>query len=348
MPPRRAPRQAPARTILPGVAKETLGELGEFALIGRLIGRLGAPPGVIVGPGDDCAMISLGHHYALATADMLIEDRHFDLRWSSPADVGFKALACNVSDVAAMGGKPLFALVSLGAPSTTPVDLLEELYSGLAEAAEEFGVAIVGGDTVGADALTIGVALLGEPTEVGPVLRSGALPGDALCVTGVLGAAAAALGLFRARGEREDELLARFPDLGTAHRRGRARVAEGFAAARAHAHAMIDISDGLVQDVSHICEASGVGVALNSSVIPRAPGVAEAVELLAGGDRALSGGDDYELAIAIEPSFTDALRGAIAPTPLTVIGVFTDEPGVRIDGVPVTGEQGWDHFRGGG
>jgi thiamine-monophosphate kinase len=325
---------------------DSLRDIGEFGLIQRLVGRFAGAPGVIVGPGDDCAVISLGHHYALATADMLVEGRHFDLRWSDPVDVGFKALSCNVSDVAAMGGKPLFALVSLGAPADTSVTLLEQLYSGIAEAAVEFGVAIIGGDTVASDVLTISVALLGEPTEDGPVLRSAAMPGDALCVTGELGAAAAAVKLLRAgeQDQRALELLARVPTLADAHRRGRARVREGIAAAHAVAHAMIDISDGLLQDVGHICDASGVGVAIDSTAIPVAAGVADAAELLGVSNPALDGGDDYELAIAIDAALVEALRGAMHPTPLSMIGVFTQEPGMRIDGAPVSAV-GWDHFK---
>lgn len=333
--------------MLVGVA-ESVRDLGEFGLIARLVGRLGLDaPGVLVGPGDDCAMVHVGGSHVLATADMLIEGVHFDRSWSSAADVGFKAIACNVSDVAAMGGHPLFALISLGAPASSPVDLLDAMYAGVAEAATRFGVGIVGGDTVGAEALTIAVTVLGEPTSAGPVLRSGAQPGDALCVTGALGAAAAGLFLLRDhRGEAHaGELLDSFPGLAETHRRGNARVAEGIAAAHAGAHAMIDISDGLLQDVGHLCAASGVGAALRSTEVPVAPGVLEAERVLGRTGLALRGGDDYELAIALPTSSVEALRAAIHPTPLSVVGVFTDDAGVRLDGAPTEASAGWDHFQ---
>lgn len=321
---------------------DDLAHVGEFGLITRLLARLGAGDGVVVGPGDDCAVLDGG---LLATADLLLEGRHFDLALSSPRDVGYKALAVNVSDIAAMGGRPRFALVSLGAPAATRIDVLESIYDGLAEASKEFAVVIVGGDTVASDALVISVAAIGDADGVDPVRRDGARPGDALCVTGSLGGAAAGLMLLRAAptDPAARGLLERFPDLARAHQRGRARVGEGRAAARAGAHAMIDISDGLAQDVDHVCAASAVGCVIDADLVPLADGVRETAAWL-GQDAtsfALRGGDDYELAIAMPVDVS--LPGGVR------IGVFDDGRGVRVrgaDGVAEPFAGGWDHFRG--
>ena len=333
---------------------EDLSHLGEFGLIERLVERLPQGEGVLVGPGDDAAVLAGTGQRMLAAADLLVEGAHFDLAFSFHADVGYKALAVNVSDIAAMGARPRYALVSLGAPAGSKPKDLESLYDGIAEAAEAFGLSVVGGDTVGAPQLIISVAIVGEPGEAGPVTRAGAFPGDLLCVTGELGAAAAGLALLRAKKDtRARELLTAFPGLADAHRRGRARVREGLAAAAAGAHAMIDVSDGLAQDVTHICEASGVGVRIDGPALPVAPGVAEAEDWQAGkGARsdtsllAVRGGDDYELALALPPDRLEELRDAITPTPLTVIGEFTDARTVAIEGLAEAefAALGWDHF----
>lgn len=330
--------------ILPDIVRQDLSDLGEFGLIARLVARLGGGPGVLVGPGDDCAVLQVGDRAILATTDMLVEGRHFDLGFSTPEDVGFKAIAVSVSDVAAMGGLPTFALISLGAPQQTRARVLEALYSGIAEAARSFGVVVVGGDTVAAGVLTINVALLGEPRGSGPILRSGARPGDVLCVTGSLGAAAAGLQVLR-RGN--PDLLSSTGELVLAHRRGRARLREGQAAARIGAHAMIDVSDGLIQDAAHLADASGSCVRIDTDSVPRAPGVREITAALGVDvDLALRGGDDYELAIALAPDAVSRLAAAIAPTPLSVIGGFEEGSGCRgLDGVDLMID-GWDHFRG--
>lgn len=327
---------------------EDVAALGEFGLIRRLVERLPEGAGVVLGPGDDAALVEVaGGTRLLATADLLVEGVHFDLAFSRPEDVGFKALTVNVSDVAAMGGTPRFALVSLGAGPAEPVERLEALYDGLAEAARAHGVAVVGGDTVRSERLVVSVAVLGEPPPRGPVTRAGARPGDVLCVTGTLGAAAAGLALLRAGEDpRARDLAERWPGLLEAHRRARARVAEGRAAAEAGARAMIDVSDGLLGDAGHLCEASGVGVVLDPASIPRAPGVDEVVAWLGGAPLGLpsGGGDDYELLIAVPPDRVEELARASAPTPLTQIGRFTEELGLRAeDGTPLE-PHGWDHF----
>lgn len=331
------------------------GDLGEFGLIERLLARLGASgEGVVVGPGDDAAAIRVGEATVLATADLLLEGVHFEIGLSSPADVGWKALAVNLSDIAAMGGTPRFALVSLGAPAATPSATLEEIYAGLAECADAFSVAVVGGDTVRSDRLILSLAVVGEPGAAGIVTRSGAVPGSTVWVTGAVGGAAAGLALMRASPSdpSASELLERFPHLADAHRRPLPRLREGSAAARAGATAMIDVSDGMAGDVGHVCDASGVGVRLEAGSVPLAAGVTETADW-AGEDPvsfALGGGDDYELLIALPRERSDELRREIGPVSLTAIGEFTagnDAVLDRGDGrIEPLSKLGWDHFEG--
>ena len=304
---------------------------------------------MVLGPGDDAAAVRIGDATALATADILLEGVHFEIGLSTPADVGWKAMAVNVSDIAAMGGVPRFALVSLGAPATTAIRTLTRIYEGLDECARACGVAVVGGDTVRADGLIVSVAAIGEPGDAGIVTRGGARPGDLICVTGSVGGAAAGLALLHAawNDERAALLLERYPKLAALHRRPTPRVREGLAAARAGATAMIDISDGLGVDLGHICKASKAGHSMELEQIPIADGV-EATEAWAGvapGSFVLSGGDDYELIIAIPPNRLDELHRALAPTPVTRIGEFTDGD-VPLQGVVDRSldPKGWDHF----
>jgi len=332
---------------------EKASELGESALIQRLLApiRPMSSGEWEFGPGDDAASLTLTTP-VLATTDLLIEGTHFDLEISTFEDVGWKALAVNVSDIAAMGGHPRYALIGLGAPADAAVADLERVYAGFEECAMEFHVHIAGGDSVRADRLTLALTVLGEaPTA--PVRRNGASVGDVVCVTGAVGAASAGLALLRGV-ERGDagatELLERFPSLAAAHRRPGPRVAEGQKAASAGATAMIDVSDGLGRDLNHICLASGTGARIIRSAIPFAEGVAE-VAAWRGVDPiefAVGGGDDYELLITVKLKHLDRLTAAIAPTPLTRIGDVTD--GDRVTMVNGSAEMdlsrfGWDPFR---
>jgi len=332
----------------------TASDFGEFGLIERLLARLGGrDDDVVVGPGDDAAAIRVGERTLLATADLLLEGVHFEIGLSSPSDVGWKALAVNVSDIAAMGGRPRFALVSLGAPRETPASTLEQIYSGLDECARAFEVQIVGGDTVRSDRLIVSIAALGE-LDGGAITRAGGGPGDLLCVTGAVGVAAAGLALLRAASADESarELLGRFPNLAQAHRRPVPRVREGLAAARVRATAMIDLSDGLGADVGHLCDASGTGAVIDAESVPLAAGVAETAAW-AGAEPvafAVAGGDDYELAIAAPPDRVEQLAEGSRPTPVTTIGRLADGGGVRLSrangATELLAGLGWDHFGG--
>lgn len=329
---------------------ESVSDIGEFGLIDLLRRRLATGPGVEVGPGDDAAAVTTGS-LTLVTADTLVEGVHFEIGLSSASDVGYKALVASVSDVAAMGGRSRYALVSLGAAPATPVATIEAVYDGLTHAAAEYGVSIVGGDTVEAPFLLVAVAVLGAPGEAGVVRRGSARPGDVLCVTGALGAAAAGLVLLRTADEDGEaaRLAERFPGLLSAHRRPHARAAEGPAAGLAGATAMIDLSDGLGRDAAHIARESGTGLEVRAASVPIADGVRE-VSALMGRDPielALGGGEDYELAIAIPAARVAALAEALAPTPVTPVGELAGDDAILVregERMPLA-DLGWDHFR---
>jgi thiamine-monophosphate kinase len=283
--------------------------------------------------GDDAAAVPVPPGDLLLTADAVVAGVHADLDLVGIDDLGWKAIAVNVSDVAAMGGRPLYALVTVAGPLA---DLdVDALYEGLLTAADAYACPIVGGDLTAAPVLMVSVAVAGTLDGHAPVLRSGASPGDLLFVTGPLGSSAAGLELLRTGRAGEA------PDLALAHRRPRARVAEGTAARTAGATAMIDISDGLSSDVRHVAAASGVGVALDRA--PVAVGVARAM----GDDgvaAALGGGEDYELLFAapdgarVEASFSAA--GLTLPL---LIGRCTPDPTELLLGDQDLPEAGWEH-----
>ena len=247
---------------------------GEFAAIDRLRRLFGEPAAGERWIGDDAAVLRPPGGSLLAATDVLVENVHFDLTIGGVDDVGWKAAVVNVSDVAAMGGLPTALLVAVAGPPGTDLD---RLYEGLADAARAYDCPVVGGDLSDAPLLVVSVTVIGHAARLGPVLRSGARPGDAVFVTGPLGAAAAGLALLRAGREGGDAVAA--------YRRPRARLAEGRAAAGAGATAMIDVSDGLAADLGHLLVDSGVGAALDE--VPVAPGATL--------EQALGGGDDYEL-----------------------------------------------------
>jgi thiamine-monophosphate kinase len=296
----------------------------------------------VVGVGDDAAVLAPSHgHKLVVTTDVLVEGLDFTAALSEPEDWGWKAVAANLSDLAAMGAEARWLVLALTVPGPTPVGTLERVYAGVGEACRSFGVALVGGDVSAGPALSMAVTALGEAER--PVLRSGARPGDRLAVTGPLGAAAAGLGLLR-RGDRAaGELLGRFPGLAAAHRRPTPALAMGLALARAGASAMIDVSDGLAGDALHVAEASQVGLEVHDATVPLAPGVAEAAALLGLDplELALGGGEDFVLAAALPRA---AEVGGILDC-----GRFTPDPGTRVRLTrggprPLTG-LAYDHFR---
>lgn len=321
----------------------SLGDLGEFGLIARLTGGLSGHEDVLLGPGDDCAVVRAGDRVWLLSIDASIEEVHFSRRTAAPRDIGYKAAAAAISDIAAMGGAPRFLLVTLACPAHTPLDTLDAVYAGLREAADGAGACVVGGDVAKAPQLVLDVAVVGEVSEGRYVTRAGAQPGDVLAVTGWPGRSAAGLAALDAGLDA--------PELVRAHLHPEPRVAAGQWLAREHAvRAMIDVSDGLLQDAGHLAEAGGLAVDLETARLPIAP------ELEAWRGRSplspeaalLAGGEDYELAVALDPGRAGEICArfqAACGLPLTVAGRFVaGAPGVRIDGA-APGHPGYDHFR---
>jgi thiamine-monophosphate kinase len=310
--------------------------MNEFEVIRRISGLLPqAPPEVLVPVGDDCAVLRLGDRTWAAASDMLVSGHHFK-DWAEPEDVGYKAVAVNVSDVAAMGGTPRFVLTSGGAPD--PETTLRCM-RGVLEACEAFGVYPLGGDTTRAGALTVDIAILGE-LSTPPVLRSGARPGDLLAVTGELGASTAGLLILESGASGQERLVRK-------HLRPEPRMEAGRAAARLGAGAMIDLSDGLASDARHICERSGVGCRLDLDLLPVAGDTREFVKSLGRDPEALAatGGEDYELLISAPEQVLDTLAGKVE-VPITRIGEVTGDPEVVFlrGGEVVEHLSGWDHF----
>jgi len=309
--------------------------LNEFDVIRRISALLPpAPPEVLLPLGDDCAVLEIGGRTWVAASDMLVSGHHFK-GWATPEDVGYKAVAVNVSDVAAMGGTPRFVLASGGAPD--PETALR-CSQGVIEACESFGVYPLGGDTTSADALTVDVAILGE-LATQPVLRSGASPGGLLAVTGELGASAAGL-LALERGMTGPERLIR------RCLRPEPRLGAGRVAARLGATAMIDLSDGLASDVHHLCDRSGVGCIVDLNLLPVKDDVRELVRSLERDPEifAATGGEDYELLICASGPVLDALANSVE-VPLTLIGEITQSDVVFKRGdEQVEGLCGWNHF----
>ncbi|TYB43300.1 thiamine-phosphate kinase [Actinomadura chibensis] len=302
----------------------TIGDLGEFALIARLTRRLPQGPDVRLGPGDDAAVIAAPDGRVVATTDVLVEGRHFRRDWSGPYDIGRKAAAQNLADVVAMGARPTALLVGFAAPPATDVEWAERLYDGLAHECRAAGASVAGGDVVGAPEVTLAVTALGDLGGAAPLTRAGARPGDAVAVRGRLGFAAAGLALLAAGRDGPAELT-------EAHRRPRPPYAAGAEARAAGATALLDVSDGLVQDLGHIAAASGVRVEVDSAAVP--------VPAVLGPDglrHALTGGEDHAFAATFP-------AGAALPPSWTRIGTVTEGTGVRVDGrEPPPGA--WDHF----
>jgi thiamine-monophosphate kinase len=298
----------------------------------------------------------MGRHPAVLTTDLLVEGVHFRRSATSAHDLGYKAIAVNVSDVAAMGGSPRYATVSLGLRSGEETPFVMELYGGMLEAAEEYGLAVVGGDLSRADRVVISVAMVGEVAKGRAVTRGGARPGDRVVVTGALGAAAGGFRMSEAApAEVHDALGSDWArELYAAHARPSARVGEGQTLAQAGATAMMDVSDGLALDLSRLCAESGVGARIRAEALPVAPALYDLQKVLATDpvDLALHGGEDYELLATLPPDAVDpTLRklGERYGTSLADIGEITDRPGVLMlvgeDGAERELEpRGWDHF----
>lgn len=322
----------------------TLRDLGELGLIERLARIVPTAPAVVEGIGDDCAVVRVYDRLLLISCDMFMEDVHFRLSYVTPHDIGCKAAAAALSDIAAMGGAPLFCMVSLACPPDTEIVMVEELYRGMSATLSRFGSVIVGGDTIRSQGgIVLDVTVIGEAVGGDFMRRKGAQPGDLLAVTGHLGLAAAALHALEHR-------LAIADDVSERYTHPTPRIPEGqWLNSRPTTHAMLDISDGLVHDAARLAEVGQLGVDINPSAIPVLPQLDEYCRTR-GADPlrfCLEGGEDYELAVALaEQGCEDTLCAFRHEfrTPITVVGRFTDEwLGVRLDRQE-TAWRGFDHF----
>lgn len=312
--------------------RSTLGELGEFALIDRVTRGRPQPAAVLLGPGDDAALVAVPDGRAVVATDMLVQDRHFRLDWSSPHDVGRKAIAQNAADIEAMGARVSAFVVAFGAPVDTPSGRVAELFDGLWAEAGRLGAGIAGGDMVAAGQWVVSVTVFGDLDGRVPVTRAGAAADARVAVTGALGPSAAGYALLRS-GHRS------YPELRRRHLVPEPPYGQGREAARAGAGAMIDVSDGLLADLGHMARASGVAIDLHATALR---GDVDAVAAAAGRVGAdpwqwvLAGGEDH----ALVASFP----GRVPPGWRVIGRVATGEPAVTVDGSPPAGYTGWESF----
>jgi thiamine-monophosphate kinase len=314
--------------------------LPEKALIRRIRSQISASSKVKIGIGDDCAVLRIPpEHELLVTTDFCLEDIHFRRKWH-PADVvGHRCLTRGLSDIAAMGGEPIAAFLSLALPARTPQKWVDGFMKGLLRLAEEFNVPLAGGDTAQSpDKILADIVVVGSVPKQKAVLRSGARPGDLIYVTGELGGASAALGFLRS-GKKLS--ASEFPR----HFHPLPRVKGGrFLRERGLASAMIDASDGLSTDLGHICEESGVGAEIEASAIPRSRigRFAAPVDL----NHALHGGEDYELIFTARPGAK--ISSKISGVAITKIGKITRGKKIFLTGLgrrSILKPQGWQHFQ---
>ncbi len=318
---------------------ETLGSVGELGVLSRIFPLLPSSSAELLGPGDDAAVIAAPDGRYVVTTDMMIHGPDFRLAWSTPHDLGWKAAATNLADVAAMGATPTALVVALAAPAETPVEVLEGIADGLREACLELadGCGVVGGDLSVSDTLTLAVTAFGDLEGRDAVLRSGARVGDQVAVSGPLGASAAALRLLFERavdehGEPDATVAAALRGDTLAQLAPRPPIADGVLAAEAGATAMLDISDGLAIDAGRIARASEVALDFVASELGPDP------------ELALGGGEDHSLLACFPPD-------AALPGGFRRIGTVVAGSGVLVDGKPhdLTGWdpfRGWDHSRG--
>lgn len=317
-----------------------ISELGEIESLRRTVARLTPGEGVIVGSGDDAAVISAKDSYLVST-DTLVEDHDFRLNWSSGFDLGFKAVASNLADIAAMGARPTALVVAMVVPSTTKISWLESFADGLQAAINKLspGVSVVGGDLASGEKVVISVTVHGSLDGLEPVVRSGARPTDVVAVSGPLGKAACGLAVLQSGSE---DFIRSYDEWVNAQLRPEPPISEGVVANQAGATAMLDVSDGLIRDLNRIAKASAVSIEIDRSLLSGyeamldLPAQALGVETLG---FVLQGGEDHSL-LATFPA------GASLPRSFKVIGkVLEGEPKVFLDGALVT-DQGWDSIKG--
>jgi thiamine-monophosphate kinase len=329
-----------------------LGEFGLINLLAEMISKAQDKSAasyrkLLIGIGDDTAAWKGDVGTQLVTTDSLFQDVHFRLETTPWYELGWKSLAVNLSDIAAMGGVPEYSVVSLAVPPDTEVEDVKALYQGMIALAQRFGVALIGGDTCRAPLVSITVTVLGSAKDKGRkvLTRSAARPGDRIAVTGDLGGAAAGMEMLDKKLKLDAESESQ---LRKAFLQPEPRVAEGQSMVKLGVKAAIDISDGLMSDLKHICDASRVAARVEADRIPIAPAVRahfaeRALEL------ALAGGEDYELLCTAGDVVMDKVKAELS-CPVTIIGeILAGESGsivmVDVHGAPVRlGKAGWEHF----
>lgn len=320
-------------------------QLSEFELIARLSAGINQGRRTILGIGDDCAIVSQRGH-TLFTIDSMVEGVHFDLRWSAPQTIGARALTVNLSDIAAMGGSPTACVVNMTVRDGIPTRTLELIYEGLLDMAQESDTDIVGGNITRAHELSITIALLGEIGR-GVMRRDAARLGDEIFVTGTLGDAALGwrilAGKLKGQGRAKEERAARAYAVERFLRPSARLYAGQRLAALRPAPAAIDISDGLMQDLRHILERSGVGAEIDASLVP----VSAAYRVLMGVnlEHALTGGEDYELIFCARPGHNEKELSRRLRLPVTRIGAIIRGDGLKVIGGKAPKAAGWDQVR---
>ena len=330
-------------------SSRTVADVGEFALIDAIRTHFPVAGDGEIWSGDDAAVIRPSDKATVFTTDVLVENIDFDLGYCPPHSIGYKAIAVNASDVAAMGGRPGRAVATLSLPSATELRVVDEIAQGLAAAGTAMGVDLVGGDLSEAQEISIAVAMIGW-IELMPVTRSGATLGDLICVTGELGGAAGGLRVLQAG--IPDEIRG-VKELVQRQLRPTPRIEEGLTNAEIGATSMIDISDGLFADLGHVLDASGVGCRIEPETVPIDESLNalkgllpnEEIDLL---ELAMTGGEDFELLFTISADRLDDLRREYESlgTGLTVIGeVVENGRTVGNRNLEEWDEKGWQHLR---
>jgi thiamine-monophosphate kinase len=331
-----------------------ISELGEFGLIELLADIVDKTKNtqdiswqrLLIGIGDDAAAWQRDSSIQLATTDSLVQDTHFDLKITTWEELGWKAIAVNLSDIAAMGGIPMFALISLALPGELETDCISSLYQGMAQIANKFGVAIVGGNVASASKTIINVTVLGSLRSKSALTRSAAVPGDQIAITGYTGLSAAGLKMLKQKlsFDAETGKLLR-----QAHLQPTPRINEGQVLLYHKVKAAIDISDGLIADLTHICKASNVSARINKDLVPIHPILksnfkSDCQQL------ALSGGEDYELLFTASSKVINQVKQAIS-CPVAVIGEITKGTPGQVTLSDASGRNipwqqgGWEHFK---
>jgi thiamine-monophosphate kinase len=322
------------------VSLQTVGQLGEIESLRRTVSRLSTSEHAIVGSGDDAAVVATTDDRFVVTTDTMIEGHDFRLDWSSFYDLGFKAVATNLSDVAAMGATPTALVVAISVPPTTLIENLEAFADGLRDACQQLapGCGVVGGDLASSEQVFISVTAHGALQGREPVLRSGAKPGDVIAIAGTLGRAAAGLALLASG---KTDAINAYDDWVSVQKQPRPPIAAGVEAALAGASSMLDVSDGLAKDAARISRASGVAIRLNKRDLDGFIATVEEPAMALGADAStwvLFGGEDHGLLATFAAD-------AKLPRAFKPIGVVASGEGVWLDDQALP-ENGWDSITG--